>query len=55
VDGGINATNAAQVVEAGANVLVAGSAVFGARDADGSYTTAVRSLLEPMAQHGLNV
>lgn len=29
VDGGINAQTAAQVVEAGANVLVAGSAVFG--------------------------
>ena len=28
VDGGINAQNAAQVIEAGADVLVAGSAVF---------------------------
>ncbi len=32
VDGGINAVTAPQVVEAGANVLVAGSAVFGAAD-----------------------
>jgi len=32
VDGGINAQTAAQVVEAGANVLVAGSYVFGSKD-----------------------
>lgn len=33
VDGGINAETARLVVEAGANVLVAGSAVYGAEDA----------------------
>ena len=32
VDGGINAQNVAQVVAAGANVIVAGSALFGACD-----------------------
>ncbi len=32
VDGGINKENAAKVVEAGATVLVAGSAVFGTKD-----------------------
>jgi ribulose-phosphate 3-epimerase len=32
VDGGINAKNAGLAIEAGANVLVAGSAVFGAAD-----------------------
>ena len=32
VDGGVNADNAARVVEAGANVLVAGSAVFANND-----------------------
>ena len=32
VDGGVNAETARQVVEAGANVLVAGSAVYGAAD-----------------------
>jgi ribulose-phosphate 3-epimerase len=32
VDGGINKTTAQAVVEAGANVLVAGSAVYGAPD-----------------------
>ena len=40
VDGGIKASNAWQVVEAGANALVAGSAVFKARD----YNTAIRDL-----------
>jgi ribulose-phosphate 3-epimerase len=30
VDGGVNAANARQIVEAGARVLVAGSAVFDA-------------------------
>ncbi|RAL26469.1 ribulose-phosphate 3-epimerase [Thermoflavimicrobium daqui] len=32
VDGGVNQETARQVVEAGANVLVAGSAIFGAND-----------------------
>lgn len=32
VDGGINAANARSVIDAGADVLVAGSAVFGAQD-----------------------
>ena len=36
VDGGINAKTAKLVVEAGANVLVAGSAVYGAADIDGA-------------------
>ncbi|NPC82553.1 ribulose-phosphate 3-epimerase, partial [Pyxidicoccus fallax] len=38
VDGGINATTAKRVVEAGATVLVAGSYVFGAKD----YAEAIR-------------
>jgi ribulose-phosphate 3-epimerase len=40
VDGGIKAFNAAQAVDAGADVLVAGSAIFEARD----YATAIRGL-----------
>ena len=36
VDGGINAKTAPLVVEAGANVLVAGSAIFGAADPAGA-------------------
>ena len=40
VDGGINAATAAQVVAAGANVIVAGSYVFGSKD----YAAAIRSV-----------
>jgi ribulose-phosphate 3-epimerase len=40
VDGGIKAHNAAEAAAAGADVLVAGSAVFGARD----YERAIREL-----------
>jgi ribulose-phosphate 3-epimerase len=32
VDGGVSASNAAELVQAGCDVLVAGSAVFGAKD-----------------------
>lgn len=32
VDGGVNLTNAASVIHAGANALVAGSAIFGSKD-----------------------
>jgi ribulose-phosphate 3-epimerase len=32
IDGGVNADNAAELFAAGADVLVAGSAVFGAKD-----------------------
>ncbi len=34
IDGGVKLTNAAEVVKAGANVIVAGSAVFNAEDID---------------------
>ena len=40
VDGGIKAANAREAVAAGADVLVAGSAVFGERD----YSAAIRAL-----------
>ncbi|QRK09350.1 ribulose-phosphate 3-epimerase [Archangium violaceum] len=40
VDGGINAETARRVVDAGADVLVAGSYVFGSKD----YAAAIRSL-----------
>ena len=38
VDGGVDATTAPQVAEAGAGLLVAGSAVFGADDPAAAYT-----------------
>jgi ribulose-phosphate 3-epimerase len=40
VDGGINPTTAREVVAAGANVLVAGNAVYGAQD----YAEAIRAI-----------
>jgi ribulose-phosphate 3-epimerase len=43
VDGGINNETAHLVVEAGANVLVAGSAVFGSKD---GIPAAIQGLLE---------
>lgn len=36
VDGGVNPENAGEIVRAGANVLVAGSAIFGAQDIPGA-------------------
>ena len=40
VDGGVKPENAAEIINAGADILVAGSAVFGAKD----YTTAIRRI-----------
>jgi len=37
VDGGIKVSNVRAVADAGADVFVAGSAIFGARDAEGGY------------------
>ena len=42
VDGGINPENAGEIKQAGASVLVAGSAVFNAKD----YKKAIKSLRE---------
>jgi ribulose-phosphate 3-epimerase len=42
IDGGIDETNAADVVSAGASILVAGHAIFGARDPE-SATRALRA------------
>jgi ribulose-phosphate 3-epimerase len=46
VDGGINAETARLVVEAGANLLVVGSAVFGAERSIGDNMRALRRALE---------
>lgn len=48
VDGGISPATAAEVVGAGANLLVAGSAIFG----HGDYAEAIRALRQA-AQHGV--
>lgn len=44
VDGGIKLDNITQVVAAGADTLVAGSAVFGAADPDGGYRSILSQL-----------
>lgn len=51
VDGGIKPANAAQVAAAGANVFVAGSAIFGKKDESG-YVNAVNALKKSL-QEGL--
>ncbi len=44
VDGGIKADNIAEVARAGADTFVAGSAIFGAPDADGGYRGIIQTL-----------
>lgn len=44
VDGGVKVDNIASIVSAGADTLVAGSAVFGAPDGDGGYRTVMQAL-----------
>lgn len=44
VDGGVKVDNIAAIARAGADTLVAGSAVFGAPDSDGGYRTVLRQL-----------
>ena len=44
VDGGIDAETVTEVVSAGANVLVAGTAVFGAKDGPAAATRRLADL-----------
>jgi ribulose-phosphate 3-epimerase len=44
VDGGVKVDNIHEIVQAGADTCVAGSAVFGAPDADGGYRTVMNLL-----------
>jgi ribulose-phosphate 3-epimerase len=44
VDGGVKTDNIADIVRAGADTCVAGSAVFGAPDADGGYRSVMQAL-----------
>ena len=44
VDGGVKTDNIARIVAAGADTCVAGSAVFGAPDADGGYRCVMQAL-----------
>jgi ribulose-phosphate 3-epimerase len=54
VDGGIKTGNIRAVADAGADIFVAGSAIFGARDASGGYEGIMaafrRALEQPMMQ-----
>ncbi|MGH6623099.1 MAG: ribulose-phosphate 3-epimerase [Burkholderiaceae bacterium] len=49
VDGGVKVDNIRAVAEAGADTFVAGSAVFGARGADGGYRGVIGRLREQLA------
>jgi len=49
VDGGVKVDNIAEIVRAGADTCVAGSAVFGAPDADGGYRTVMNALRDAAA------
>jgi len=44
VDGGVKINNIREIAQAGADTFVAGSAVFGAPDADGGYATVMQDL-----------
>jgi ribulose-phosphate 3-epimerase len=50
VDGGVKADNIGQIAAAGADTFVAGSAVFGAPDADGGYAGIMNRLRGAAAQ-----
>ncbi len=49
VDGGIRVSNIHDVADAGADTFVAGSAIFGARDADGGYHGVMGALRRELA------
>jgi ribulose-phosphate 3-epimerase len=49
IDGGVKVDNIAEIARAGADTFVAGSAIFGARDADGGYTGVMRRFRDALA------
>ena len=50
VDGGVKVGNIRAVADAGADTFVAGSAIFGARDADGGYRGEIGAMREQLEQ-----
>ena len=50
VDGGVKPGNIGAIAAAGADTFVAGSAVFGAPDADGGYRGVMQALRQAAAQ-----
>ncbi len=49
IDGGVKVDNIAEIARAGADTFVAGSAIFGARDANGGYIGVMRRLRDALA------
>ena len=49
IDGGVKVDNIAEIARSGADTFVAGSAIFGARDADGGYAGVMRRLRDALA------
>ena len=49
VDGGVKVDNIAAIAAAGADTFVAGSAIFGARDAEGGYRAVMQELRAALA------
>jgi ribulose-phosphate 3-epimerase len=49
IDGGVKVDNIAEIARAGADTFVAGSAIFGARDADGGYAGVMRRFRDALA------
>ena len=49
VDGGVKVSNIRAVADAGADTFVAGSAIFGARDADGGYHGVIGAMRRELA------
>ena len=49
IDGGVKVDNISEIARAGADTFVAGSAIFGARDADGGYAGVMRRLRDALA------
>lgn len=52
VDGGVKVDNIAEIAAAGADTFVAGSAVFGAKDADGGYHSVMGRFRQTLAGVG---
>lgn len=49
IDGGVKVENIAEIARAGVDIFVAGSAIFGARDANGGYAAVMRRLRDALA------
>lgn len=53
VDGGVKPDNIRAAADAGGDTFVVGSALFGARDADGGYTTVISDLRRKLGAGGM--